>query len=107
MSYRRLMGLLLLWAVLPMPFLYVFLPPFWLLTAAAGAAALWRPTVSVRLSSLVLNVLAVVIVVVVIATGGWRVGPVRPLGHMLLLLTTVSSVSVDDRDPYWRGFVLA
>ena len=33
---RRLLGVMLLWALLPMPFLYVVLPPFWLVAVAAG-----------------------------------------------------------------------
>ena len=39
-TYRRLAGGLLLWSLLPLPFLYIILPPFWLAGGAAGALLL-------------------------------------------------------------------
>ncbi len=97
MRYRRLTGLLLLWAIVPLPFLYIVMPPFWLTAAAVGLLLAVRPKTTVRLSPAIQNLLAVVIVVVVIEAGGVRVGPLRPLGHLLLLLVAVRALLVADR----------
>ena len=101
--YSRLAGLLLLWSVLPLPFLYIVMPPFWLMAGAVGLVLFLKPSWSVRLSSPVQNVLAVAIVVAVVAAGGIRVGPLRPLGHLLLLLTAVRTVQVADRPSFHRA----
>jgi len=95
--FRRLAGLLLVWAVLPLPFLYIVMPPFWITAMAVGAALLARPGIRVRLSKTVQNLLGVVIVVLVIAAGGASVGPLRPLGHLLVLLASVRAFQVADR----------
>lgn len=91
-----LIGGLLLWSLAPFPFLYIVLPPFWLV---AGAVALWRvarPETVWRPSRVTLNVIAIVVLLAVLAAGGFRVGPLRPLGHLLLLLTAVRVATVND-----------
>jgi hypothetical protein len=105
-SYRQLAGLLLLTSLLPMPFLYIVMPPFWM---AAAAAAVWlvvRPSWSLRLSPLAQNGLAVLMVAAVVAAGGARLGPLRPLGHLLLLLAAVRALQVADRRSYLRAMPL-
>ncbi len=95
-SVHLLIGGLLLWSLAPFPFLYIVLPPFWLL---AGAVSLWRvlrPESVWQPSRWSLNVIAIVILLAVIAAGGLRVGPLRPLGHLLLLLTAVQVATVND-----------
>jgi hypothetical protein len=104
-EYRRLLGLLLLWASVPLPFLYIVLPPFWLLTSAIALLLLLRPTMRLRLSSGALNVIGVVIIVAVVFAGGLRVGPLRPLGHLLLLLTAVRAFLVEDRRTFLRALL--
>jgi transglutaminase-like putative cysteine protease len=104
-EYRRLLGLLLLWALVPFPFLYIILPPFWLLTAAIGLFLVLRPTMRLRLSVGALNAMGIAIVVVVAVTGGLRVGPLRPLGHLLLLLTSVRALLVVDRRTFLRALL--
>lgn len=104
-DYRRLLGALLLLAVAPLPFLYIILPPFWLLAAATGLLLTLRPTFNLRLSGAVLNLVAVGIIVVVVLAGGLRVGPLRPLGHLMLLLTVVRAVSVTDRRTFLRALL--
>jgi hypothetical protein len=69
-SYRQLAGLLLT-SLLPMPFLYIVMPAFWLVAAAVGTM-LWCDPGSLRLSPLVQNRLAIVIVAAVVAAGGAR-----------------------------------
>lgn len=101
--YSRLAGLLLLWSVLPLPFLYIVMPPFWLTAAVVALTLIVKPSWSVRLSPLVQNALAVAIVVAVAAAGGIRVGPLRPLGHLLLLLTAVRTIQVTDRPSFLRS----
>lgn len=101
--HRRLAGLLLLWAVLPLPFLYIVMPPFWLTAGAVGLYLAVRPSSGVRLSPTVQNLLAVVIVVAVLIAGGVRVGPLRPLGHLLILLTSVRCLMVFDRRSFLRA----
>ena len=50
-----LVVLLLLWAVVPLPFLYIVLPPFWLLAMALGLFVVLRPDFELRLSGFALN----------------------------------------------------
>ena len=104
-EYRRLLGLLLLWALVPLPFLYIIMPPFWLLTTAIGLLLSLRPTMRLRLSTRALNVIGVVIIVAVVFAGGIRVGPLRPLGHLLLLLTAVRALLVVDRRTFLRALL--
>lgn len=105
-SYRQLAGLLLLTSILPMPFLYIVMPAFWLVAAAVGTVLLVRPGRSLRLSPLLQNGLAIVIVAAVVAAGGARLGPLRPLGHLLLLLAAVRAVQVADRRSFLRALPL-
>jgi hypothetical protein len=105
-SYRRLLGILFLWALLPFPFLYIIMPPFWLAAAAVGLFMSLRPSAQLRPSGLVLNLIGVAIIVAVVAAGGMRVGPLRPLGHLLLLLTSVRALMVADRRSFLRAILL-
>ena len=105
-SFRRLLGVLFLWALLPFPFLYIIMPPFWLAAAAVALFLCLRPSSKLRPSGLVLNLLGVVIIVAVVIAGGIRVGPLRPLGHMLLLLTSARAVTVSDRKSFMRAVLL-
>ena len=43
------------------------------------------------------------IVAAVVAAGGIRVGPLRPLGHLLLLLTAVRAIQVSDRGGFLKA----
>ena len=104
-EYRRLLGVLLLWALLPFPILYIILPPFWLMPAAVGLLLVVRPSVNLRLSQTALNLIGVGIVVAVVVAGGLRVGPLRPLGHLLLLLTSVRSLLVTDRRTFLHALL--
>ncbi len=105
-SYRRLLGILFMWALLPFPFLYIIMPPFWLAAAAIGLfMSLW-PSVKLRPSGIVLNLIGVAIIVAVVIAGGMRVGPLRPLGHLLLLLTSVRVLMVVDRRSFLRAILL-
>ena len=104
-EYRRLLGILLLWALVPFPFLYITLPPFWLATAAVGLVLAVRPSVNLRLSQTALNLIGVGIIIAVVVAGGMRVGPLRPLGHLLLLLTSVRSLMVTDRRTFLRALL--
>ena len=103
--YRRLLGALMVWSVVPLPFLYILQPPFWLLAGAVGLVLVMRPGLKIHFSTTVLNVLGIVILVVVLAVGGLRVGPLRPLGHLLLLLTAVRALAVIDRKSFLRGLL--
>ena len=94
---RRLLGLVLAWAILPLPFTGITRLPFWLVAASAAAWLVIRPGRPFALPTWVQNVAAVVIVAVVLATGGLRVGPLRPLGHLLLLLASVQVLLVANR----------
>jgi hypothetical protein len=105
-SDRRLLGILLFWALLPFPFLYIVLPPFWLVAAGVGLLMSLRPSLRPRPSGLVLNLIGVAIIIVVAAAGGIRVGPLRPLGHLLLLLTSVRVLLVSDRRSFLRAILL-
>ncbi|PWB74130.1 MAG: hypothetical protein C3F15_08205, partial [Holophagae bacterium] len=105
-SYRQLAGLLLLTSILPMPFLYIVMPAFWLVAAAVATLLVVRPGRSLRLSPLLQNGLAIVIVAAVVAAGGARLGPLRPLGHLLLLLAAVRAVQVADRRSFLRALPL-
>jgi hypothetical protein len=105
-ALRRQLGWLLLWALLPMPFLYIVLPPFWLTAAAAAVVLILWPERVLRPSKLLLNLAAVLILVAVAAAGGLGVGPLRPLGHLLLMLTTVRVLLVDDRRSFLRALAL-
>ena len=104
-EYRRLLGVLLLWALVPLPFLYIVLPPFWLLTAAVGFLLSLRPTWRLRLSVGLLNVIGIAIIAAVLFGGGLHVGPLRPLGHLLLLLTAVRALLVVDRRTFLRALL--
>jgi hypothetical protein len=104
-QYRRLLGGLVAWSVVPLPFLYIILPPFWLVAGAVGLLLAVRPTAKIRMSTGLLNILGIVILVVVLAVGGLRVGPLRPLGHLLLLLTAVRALSVTDRRSFLNGLL--
>jgi hypothetical protein len=101
-----LLGFLFLWALLPFPFLYILLPPFWLAAAVVALFMLLRPSATLRPSGVVLNLIGVAIIVAVAVAGGMRVGPLRPLGHLLLLLTTVRVAMVSDRRSYLRATLL-
>ena len=103
---RRLLGVLFLWVLLPFPFLYIVLPPFWLAAAGVGLFMSLRPSARPQPSGLVLNVIGVAIIVVVVVAGGLRVGPLRPLGHLLLLLTSVRVLMASDRRSLLRGTLL-
>jgi len=105
-SLRRQLGWLLLWALLPLPFLYVILPQFWMIAGAAGIFLVLSPERVLRPSKTLLNLAAIGILVVVIAAGGLNVGPLRPLGHLLLLLTTVRVLLVHDRRSFVRSLAL-
>lgn len=104
-SHRQL-GWLVLWALVPLPFLYIVLAPFWMITAAAGIFLVLRPEKIFRPSRTLLNLTAVAIVAVVAVAGGLGVGPLRPLGHLLLLLTAVQVLLVHDRRSFLRSLVL-
>ncbi len=95
--YRRLAAVLLLWGVVPLPWLYIIQPPFWAVAAVVGGWLLVRPRTVPRLSPLTSNLIGLVILAVVLAVGGARVGPLRPLGHLLLLVASVRAVGVRDR----------
>jgi transglutaminase-like putative cysteine protease len=105
-SSRRLLGVLFLWALLPFPFLYIIMPPFWLAAAGVALFLCLRPASKLRPSGLVLNLLGVAIIVAVVLAGGIRVGPLRPLGHLLLLLTSVRALTVTDRKSFLRATLL-
>lgn len=92
---RRIGGLILLWALLPFPFLYIARVPFWLIAASVALFVTLRPGSRIRLTSASLNLLGVGIIIAVLAAGGMRVGPLRPLGHLLLLLTSVQVLRVE------------
>jgi hypothetical protein len=105
-SYRRLLGFIFLWALMPFPFLYIIMPPFWLAAAAAGLFMSLRPPAKLRPSGVVLNLIGVAIIIAVVVAGGMRVGPLRPLGHLLLLLTSVRALMVVDRRSFIRAILL-
>ncbi len=104
-QYRRLLGALMVWSIVPLPFLYIMLPPFWLLAGAVGLLLFVRPTLQIRFSVAALNIIGIAILIVVLAVGGLRVGPLRPLGHLLLLLTAVRAFSVTDRKTFLSGLL--
>jgi transglutaminase-like putative cysteine protease len=103
---RRQLGWLVMWALVPMPFLYIVLPPFWMIAGAAGIFLVLRPEKVFRPSKTLLNIAAVAIVVVVAMAGGLNIGPLRPLGHLLLLLTAVQVLLVHDRRSFLRSLAL-
>jgi transglutaminase-like putative cysteine protease len=105
-ALRRLLGWLLLWALLPLPFLYIALPPFWLVAGAAAVFLVLCPDRLFQPSTTVLNTVGAAILVAVVAAGGLNVGPLRPLGHLLLLLTSVRVLLVDDRRSFMRALAL-
>lgn len=101
-AWRKRAGFLFLWVLLPLPFLYIILPPFWIL---AGLVALWRivdPERRWAPSAAMLNVLAAVILLLVLSAGGLRIGPLRPLGHLLILLSTLKMAQVDGKKDFRR-----
>ncbi len=101
-ALRRLAAMGLLLGLAPLPFTGIVLPPFWVVAAVAAVGAFVRRR-PLKLSNRVMNVLAVVFVVTVLAAGGWRVGPLRPLGQLLVLLAGLRVLTVGDR----RGFTAA
>jgi len=101
-EYRRMYGALLLWALVPMPFTGLVLPPFWIAAAASGVVLCWRAR-PLRIPPPVQNLVAVVILAVVVAAGGLQVGPLRPLAHLLLLLTAVRALMVESRRSFIRA----
>jgi len=105
-ALRRQLGWLLLWALVPLTFLYIVLPPFWLIAGAAGIFLVLRPDRVIAPSKTLLNLGAVLILVIVVITGGFNVGPLRPLGHLLLLLTSIRVLMVDDQKNYLRSLAL-
>ncbi len=105
-SARRQLGWLVMWALVPMPFLYIVLPPFWMIAGAAGIFLVLRPEKVFRPSKTLLNLAAVAIVVIVAMAGGLNIGPLRPLGHLLLLLTAVQVLLVHDRRSFFRSLAL-
>jgi len=94
-SWRRLAGVLLLWVLLPLPFLYILLAPFWMLGMLVAGWRILDPERPWRPSGLILNLTAVIILLLVLGAGGLHVGPLRPLGHLLVLLTTLKTAQVD------------
>ncbi len=103
-ALRRLAALGLLLALLPLPFTGIVLPPFWIASGVAAVIALQRRR-AMELSNTTMNVLAVVFVVTVLIAGGWRVGPLRPLGQLLVLLAAVRVVTVRGRRSF-RGALI-
>lgn len=95
-TIHLLVGGLLLWSLVPFPFLYIVLPPFWLVAGAVGIWRVSKPDAIWRPSRLTLNAIGIVVLVAVIMAGGFRIGPLRPLGHLLLLLTSVRVAMVND-----------
>lgn len=93
---HRLLGALLLWSLAPLAFLYIILPPFWIVAGAVGVWRVVRPEARWTPPRWVLNSLAVAVLFTVLAAGGLRVGPLRPLGHLLLLLTAIQVAKVND-----------
>ncbi len=100
---RRLLGGLLAWAILPLPLTGITLLAFWVPAAAAAAWLVARPERPLRLGTTAQNLIAIAILAAVLAAAGLRVGPLRPLGHLLLLLAAVRVLLVEDR----RGMVRA
>jgi transglutaminase-like putative cysteine protease len=105
-ALRRQLGWLFIWAMLPMPFLYIMQAPFWLLAGAAAALLVLRPGWVFRPSKTLLNLLAVLILASVVVAGGLNIGPLRPLGHLLLLLTAVRLLMVRERSEGLRALAL-
>lgn len=101
--YRRLTAVLVIWGLLPLPFTGIVLPPFWLAAVVAAGLLWFRPGAPQRLPPWMLNLIAVAILAAVIAVGGLRHGPMRPLGHLLLLLIAVRVLSVGDRRSFLRA----
>ncbi len=103
MIYRRLIGLALLWAIVPLPFLYIILPPFWITGILVAGLLVGYPQSAPQLPRIVQNLIGIIIVVLVVMVGGWHVGPIRPLGHLLLLLTSISVLNVKNRSGFQRN----
>jgi transglutaminase-like putative cysteine protease len=100
-AYRQMIALLLLWSLVPLPFSGIVMLPFWLV-AAGAAIYLWRRPV-VRFSPALQNLTGLLILIVVALTRGIEVGPLRPLGHLLVLLTAVRCLQVEDRRTFLRA----
>lgn len=105
---RRLAAKALLWALVPLPFVGVVQAPFWLTALAASVFVLIRgPQGVVHLTTRKQNVIGVVILAAVVVAGGLRVGPLRPLGHLLVLLAAVSIIQVRGRRSFKLALALA
>ncbi len=105
---RRLAAVLTVWSILPISLTGVMLPSFWLAPVAAAVVVFVRcDRGGVVLPHWLQNLLGLVIVTLVVLTGGWAVGPLRPLGHLLLLLHTVCLVMIVDRRSFQRALTLA
>jgi hypothetical protein len=95
-SHRRMLGALFLWCLVPLPFVYILMPAFWFTAALVGlwrlvqAEKVWKPGAWIQ------NGIGLVVLAAAIAAGGLAVGPLRPLGHLLVLLTAARVAMVDD-----------
>ncbi len=99
---RRLLAVLLVFAVLPFGFTGIALAPYWLAVVGAAVLLWYRSGRGLGLSTTAQNLAGVLIVVAVLIGGGIRVGPLRPLGHLLLLLTVLRALMVDNRRQFRR-----
>lgn len=105
-ALRRLAGGALLWAILPAPFLGIIMPPFWIVGAAAAIFAL-RSSKPLVLSLRLKNLYAIVALLIVLAVGGWRFGPLRPLGHLVLLLAAAEVATLSGRRSFRTAAIAA
>lgn len=96
-EHRRLLGVLLAWAILPLPFTGITRIEFWLPAALTSVWLLALPGRVLRLGAVGQNLAALAVLGAVLAAGGMNVGPLRPLGHLVLLLAAVRVLLVADR----------